>query len=285
MLSWIPEHWGSKYETPETGVAHAFVEPGAIQCSTNAHYFLVFLSTLRNRTRSLNSDQVLTRPSPAGSFEIYPQDSDLFSSWPAAKEALLIGFLPQRLASLAEVEHEENTFELRLPDIGVVDRKAQFLCQQIKHEMLSESFGRGESVEALLTLLGIHVLRSYTDLGRKPATIRGGGLSIKSWNRVHEYIHENVGDKLTLEKLAEVAFLSPSHFLRAFKETTGQTPHQYVLKTRLAAARGWMLKTDMPFEAIAKISGFASGSHMSISIKKMWGMTPSQLRKLLKNQT
>lgn len=284
MLSWIPKHWGEKYEMPEVGVAHAFVEPGSVQCSTNAHYFLVFLSTLPNRKKSLNSDKLLTGLSPAGSFEIFPQNSDLFSSWAVSKEAMLIGFLPQRLTSLAQLEHEGNALELHQPDIGVVDRKALLLCQQIKHEMLSENFGRGESLEALVTLLGIHVLRTYTDLGCKPVKVRGGGLSTRSWSRVHEYIHENVSDRLTLEKLAETAFLSPSHFLRAFKETTGQTPHQYVLKARLEVARGLMHKTELPLEDVARISGFASSSHMSISIKKMWGMTPTKLRLLMKNQ-
>lgn len=284
MLSWMPENWGYKYELSDVGVAHTFVEPGSIQCSTNVHYFETFLSTLPKRSRSLNSDKLLTRPTPAGSFEVVPQGSDLFTSWPVSKEALLVGFLPQRLASLAQLEHEKDTFELRQPDMGLVDRSALLLCQQIKREMLGQRLGRSESLEALVTLLGIHVLRTYTDLGCKPAKVRSGGLSTRSWSRVHEYIHENVGDKLTLEKLAETAFLSPSHFLRAFKETTGQTPHQYVLKARLEVARGLMHKTSLPFEEIAKISGFASSSHMSISIKKMWGMTPTKLRSLLKNQ-
>ncbi|WP_080771172.1 helix-turn-helix transcriptional regulator [Comamonas thiooxydans] len=284
MLSWIPKHWGGKYEVPEVGVAHTFAEPESIQCTTNAHYFMAFLSTLPKRTRSLNSDQLLTGSSPAGSFEIFPQNSDLFSSWSTAKETLLVGFLPQQFARLAQLEHEGSSFELHQPGIGVVDKKALFLCQQIKHEMLNESVGRGESLEALMTLLGIHILRTYTNLGSKPVKVRGGGLSARSWSRVYEYIHENTGNKLTLEMLAETAFLSPSHFLRAFKETTGQTPHQYVLKARLEMARGLMYKTELSFEDIAKISGFASNSHMSISIKKMWGMTPTKLRSLLKNQ-
>lgn len=279
MLSWVPDLWGRKYQKLEVCSAHAFVEAGSITCKTNAHYFMVTLSALPERTRALNSDQLITRPSPVGSFEVFPQNSELFSAWPIAKEAMLVGFTPQKLARLAQLELDNDLSELHQPPIGNVDRGSLLLCQQIKHEMLNDNIGRAESLESLITLLGVHVLRKYTNLVEKTVKHHGGGLSPKSWNKVHEYINENVGGNLSIENLAERAFLSPSHFLRAFRQTTGQTPHQYVVRVRLAEARRLILKTNMSLEEISKVCGFASGSHLTISIKKMWGLTPTQLRK------
>lgn len=284
MLSWVPENWGKKYATSDGGVAYTHTGPNSISCITNAHYFITFFSALPNRTRALNSDQKQAILSPAGSFETIPQSSDLYSSWSQTKESLLIALMPERLKTIAKLEHENDLFELHQIGIGIVDKEALLLSQKIKHELLHQDIGYGESLDALLTLLGIHVLRSYSNLGEKPAKSRGGGLSPKTWSRISDYIHANLDQKLIIEKMAEVACLSPSHFLRAFKETSGETPHQYILKARLSTAKGLMLTTEASFDEVARISGFASNSHMSTSIKKAWGVTPSQLRKTLKGQ-
>lgn len=279
MLSWIPENWGEKHEAPGAGAAHTHTGPNSINCVTNAHYFLAFFSALPHRTRALNSDQRHTNFSPAGSFEIFPQNSDLFSSWSSTKETLIIGLSSTRLAAIAKLEHENDLFELHQLKIGVVDKKALFLAQQMKEELLHQEIGYGEGLDALLTLFGLHVLRSHSSLKKKPSKIKGGGLSPHAWSMISDYIHAHLGQKLTIEKLAEITLLSPSHFLRAFREKSGDTPHQYILKARLSAARDLISQTDAPLNEIAKTAGFASNAHMATSIKRVWGATPSQLRK------
>ncbi|WP_447410686.1 helix-turn-helix transcriptional regulator, partial [Clostridium perfringens] len=81
------------------------------------------------------------------------------------------------------------------------------------------------------------------------------------------------------ERLASITQLSPSHFLRAFKQTTGQTPYQYVIAARLAYARNLIINTDTTLGLIAKAAGFSSNSHMSATMQRIWNTTPSEIRK------
>jgi AraC family transcriptional regulator len=82
--------------------------------------------------------------------------------------------------------------------------------------------------------------------------------------------------------MAQIAGLSPSHFIRAFRETTGQPPHQYLLTARIAHARQLITSTNLPVDAIAKAAGFHGGSHMTASMQKVWRTSPTRLRRLNK---
>lgn len=282
MLAAIPDHWGIKHEGSEAAVTLTRTSPDSLTMRANAHYFLTLFTTQPKRYRSLNSDHVLQGFSPAGSFEIFPLHSDLFSSWPTYKESLLIGLSDEKIRSLAQREHENDVFELIPPDLGLVDRQAHNLSLQIRQELQTGDIGHGECIDALLTLFGVHALRNHSTFGKKLSQVRNGGLSPGAWTRVNEYIMAHLGEKLTLQDLADVAFLSPSHFSRAFRVSVGQPPHQYIMSQRLAAARNLLSKTDTSFAEIAKLAGFASNSHMSTSIKKAWGLTPSQVRRKLR---
>src|SRR5690606_13927343 len=94
-----------------------------------------------------------------------------------------------------------------------------------------------------------------------------GGLRPNAWRNVREFIEENIATELSVERLAAVSRLSSTHFLRAFKRTAGQTPHQYVISVRLARARWLIETTDLPLQVVAKSAGFSSHSHLTATMK------------------
>src|SRR5439155_966457 len=91
-------------------------------------------------------------------------------------------------------------------------------------------------VEAVTTALG-HLLVRHAGVERtRPLRVRGG-LSGAARRRVLEMIDARLDARLTVEMLAREVGLSPAHFARAFKETMGRAPHQYLLWLRLERAR------------------------------------------------
>lgn len=94
------------------------------------------------------------------------------------------------------------------------------------------------------------------------------------------YINENFQTPITLAELAEKVALSPFYFSRVFAKETGMTPHQYIIATRLNAAKFLLKTTDISIKEIAFNSGFTSESSFCSTFKKWEHITPSEYRVL-----
>jgi AraC family transcriptional regulator len=127
-----------------------------------------------------------------------------------------------------------------------------------------------------LGLLG-HVLR-----GCPPMQHRGGageaGLSPQRLARTRQYVENRLGGDLTVAELARAVDMSLFHFARAFKQSTGQTPHAYVLARRIAAAQSLVLNTTRPLNEISAELGFSNPSHFSAVFGRLTGTSPSAYR-------
>lgn len=97
--------------------------------------------------------------------------------------------------------------------------------------------------------------------------------------RINEYTDANEAEKIDLLILADIAAMPVTKFTRLFKHTTGQTPYQYMLQSRLRKAQRLVGTTSFPIAQIATDCGFASQSHMTDLFRTKLGCTPGQLRK------
>ena len=78
-------------------------------------------------------------------------------------------------------------------------------------------------------------------------------------------------------RLARVSGVSEAHFARAFKQSQGTTPHEYLVDRRVAHACALLRETDTPLSEIALASGFADQSHFARQFKKRVGISPSEV--------
>jgi len=101
------------------------------------------------------------------------------------------------------------------------------------------------------------------------------GLRPTVLNRVIDYIYENIDKKISLDALAAVADISSFHFVRMFKISTGETPHQKVMDIRIKVASELLLAGRSQLD-IAIACGFVDQSHFSRTFKKHYGITPRQ---------
>lgn len=96
--------------------------------------------------------------------------------------------------------------------------------------------------------------------------------------RAKEYMSEHFNEDISLLEIARYCHVSPFHFSRIFKTFTSQSPHQFLLHTRLQQA-GIMLKdTNLPMADIAFSSGFNSIEYFTAAFRQHFHHPPSRFR-------
>jgi transcriptional regulator of acetoin/glycerol metabolism/AraC-like DNA-binding protein len=107
-----------------------------------------------------------------------------------------------------------------------------------------------------------------------------GGLSAGALRRVCEFVESHLEDNISLDALAAQAHLSVYHFARAFRHSTGVSPHRYVLEQRVKRAQQLLVQTDLSLASIASALGFSDQGHFSRQFHGLVGTTPSSYRKM-----
>jgi AraC family transcriptional regulator len=132
-------------------------------------------------------------------------------------------------------------------------------------------------------LLAHHLLRRYTAYGGRiaatPSPPSAHTLSARQLQRVIDCIEDQPGRELTLDVLADHIGYSRHHFASLFRRTTGETPHQFVLRRRLEHARQLLEISNLSLGRIAGACGFADQSSFTRAFKRALGVTPGSYRR------
>jgi len=96
--------------------------------------------------------------------------------------------------------------------------------------------------------------------------------------RVAHYIQQNLDKDLPLAELAAVVYMSPYHFARLFKDSTGLPPHRFVVRQRIARARGVLATPELSIAQVARMVGFRTPSHFTTVFRHVLGVTPRAYR-------
>ncbi|HEX6479249.1 MAG TPA: AraC family transcriptional regulator [Ktedonobacteraceae bacterium] len=125
-------------------------------------------------------------------------------------------------------------------------------------------------------MLAVHLLCYYTSRGviKEPSQ----RLTHQQVRRVLDFIQDHLSQDLSLEALAQQAGFSSYHFARLFRQTTGESPHQFVLRQRIERAQHLLKERDVPLAHVALESGFANQSHLTQAFKRHLGLTPRAFR-------
>jgi AraC family transcriptional regulator len=106
-----------------------------------------------------------------------------------------------------------------------------------------------------------------------------GRLGTAQTKLVLEFIRENLHRDISLSDLAGLAGLSRFHFTRAFKRTTGLSPYQFILSTRVERAKSSLANSDKSMLEISQSLGFGNQGQFAAAFRKLAGTTPSQFRR------
>lgn len=131
--------------------------------------------------------------------------------------------------------------------------------------------------QSIATALAVYLAQRYSS---SPPLLRRhrGGMPRTRLNRVLEYIAANLHEDLSLTALAEIAGMNLYYFSRLFKQSTGLSPHRYVLEQRIKRAQQFLRSSDMTiFEASVR-TGFVDQSHFTKVFRRLVGLSPTGCR-------
>jgi AraC family transcriptional regulator len=146
------------------------------------------------------------------------------------------------------------------------------------HAEMSAGFPSGrlflDSVEQAMAvaLVNGHAVR------HRPVQLYRGGLGSARLRRIKELVHAKIEDDLSLDEMAESVGLSTAHFARMFRKSTGETPHQFVLRLRLERAKAMLRAPTARVLDVAVACGFKTQQHFAQVFRDVWGVSPTKYR-------
>lgn len=106
-----------------------------------------------------------------------------------------------------------------------------------------------------------------------------GGLTALQLRRIKEFVDAHISKQIGISELANLVGLSRFYFIRAFKQSVGLSPYQYVLSERISVAKDLLLKRDLSIGAVALLVGFSDASQLNRTFLKLTGITPTVFRR------
>jgi len=179
-------------------------------------------------------------------------------------------------ALMASSDGAYGEVELR-PSRKFADPRLSAMVAAVHAEMVA-GFPSGrlflDSVEQAMaiTLVNGHAVR------HRPVQLYRGGLGSARLRRIKELVHAKMEDDLSLEDMAQSVGLSTAHFARMFRKSTGETPHQFVLRQRLERAKAMLRAPDARVLDVAVACGFKTQQHFAQAFRDLWGASPTEYR-------
>lgn len=148
------------------------------------------------------------------------------------------------------------------------------LCAAIRSALDDERGTAEESLRRASEILeGVSEMENVT---KEPVR---GGLCPWQVRKVTSHVEAHLDRPIKNEDLAMLVRLTPSHFGRAFRNSFGEPPHEYVIRRRVELAQGLMLSTDASLSEIALDCGLADQSHLTRLFRRIVGESPSAWRR------
>ena len=179
-------------------------------------------------------------------------------------------------ALMAASDGTGSRIELRL-ERELVDPRLLALATAVDVERTA-GFPSGrlflDSVEQALAraLVVGYAVRDYS------VSVYRGGLNPAKLRKIKELVQEKMEEDLSLEEMAHTVGLSPAHFSQVFRNTTGHTPHQYLLRYRIQRAKEMLRSAEMRVLDVAIACGFKTQQHFARVFREMCGASPTEYR-------
>ena len=111
-----------------------------------------------------------------------------------------------------------------------------------------------------------------------PSAPRVGGLPPHKLNKVLDYIDSGLSRSIGVRDLAATVHMSPFHFARMFRQTTGRPPHAYITAKRIDQAKHLLANTNLRIVEVAVSVGYQTQAHFTGVFHKFVGVTPRVYR-------
>jgi AraC family transcriptional regulator len=226
--------------------------------------------------RQQRGGQIVERVLAPGAVLFLPAHEPSHFHWMGEANVVHVRLDPVFVTRVAEASDLDPARIELLHEFGTHDRHIEHLSLALRDEIAHGGLGQRLYIDSLVTTATIHLLRAFTTRAPLPVHVPGV-LPRRQLQDVHDFIDDHLAHQLHLADLAARVGLSPYHFSRVFKRTTGQSPHHYVLARRVARAT-LLTTTTLPIADVALRVGFTDQSHLTYHLKRVVGLTPRHLR-------
>jgi AraC family transcriptional regulator len=156
----------------------------------------------------------------------------------------------------------------------VVQRLTQLILPAFdKPDRVSQLFA-----DHISLALGSHIAQAYGGM-KSAVVLRRGGLATWQERRAKELISANLRGNVSTGDLARECSLSAGHFARAFRHSTGLSPHQWLIQCRIEKAHRLLRDGRLSLAEIARACGFADQSHFTKAYARLHGISPGAWRR------
>ena len=220
--------------------------------------------------------RLLRFTSRPGTIILLPRGTVDEVNWAGPTERLVVAIHPRLLTNaLDETAHRADVELTERWDL--IDEHISALLHEMAADLDDGSPAGPIYGESLANALGVYLLKRYAVRPLTPVTYKGGlpGYRLK---RVLDYIAASLEGNINLEQLSAIAGVSPHYFSELFKQSTGRTPHTYVLLQRIERAKQRLRDPACSIIDAGLEAGFENPSHFARVFRRLVGTTPSRFR-------
>jgi AraC family transcriptional regulator len=173
---------------------------------------------------------------------------------------------------------DEISAEVELRGVAqLVDPRVSALVAAVNAERIA-GFPSGRLfLDSIEQALALALIDGYAARHRSVRTYRGG-LGPARLRTLKELVNAKMEDELTLHEMAQSVELSTAHFSRMFRKSTGETPHQFVMRLRIERAQEMLRVADGSVLDVAVACGFKTQQHFARVFRHVCGASPTEYR-------
>ena len=268
LLSSVSNQW------PGILIAYDYFLPCQMpEVCSKQHGVAIFLDVPKPaRVRRMIDEHYQHERVAQGDVVIVPADTRTQTTAEGAGGAIVLGLETQEFAHMIDETVEKDGIKL-IPHFATADPLVHHIGIALKRAL--ENSGRINRLyaDAMTNALMAHLLQQYC-AQTLALPVYKGGLAKPKLHRVIDYIQAHLEDDLSLKELANIAQMSAHYFSQLFKQSTGFSPHQYVIRCRIERAKELLRQQNLPIAAVAKLVGFVDQSHFHRHFKRLVGITP-----------
>lgn len=269
-LSSSPAQWG--------GIAlESYAVPAVLiprHEHTSAFLHLVLSGSVKYEVST--KGRALRFTSRPGTIFLLPRGTVDEVNWAGPTYRIAVSINQRLLANVLEETTHASDIELT-EHWDLIDRHISALLMEMSADLEEGSPAGAMYGESLANSLAVYLLKRYSVRRIRPVVYKGG-LPGNRLKRVVDYIAANLGTNINLSKLAAIADMSPHYFSELFKQSTGRSPHKYILLQKIERAKRHLRDPSRSIIDVGLEAGFQNPSHFARIFRKIAGTTPSRFR-------
>ncbi|MBD1910285.1 MULTISPECIES: AraC family transcriptional regulator [unclassified Leptolyngbya] len=213
-----------------------------------------------------------------GCIEILPANAPMSARWSHGGDFIHCYLEPTFLNHVAHEYVDPDNVEVALT-LKKPDPLVWQIVSALKTVLETDPEDSSFYAEAMATALAAHFLRYYSTR-KQVLREHEDGLPGYKLKQALDYINAHLSENVSLAEIATELGMSQYYFCRLFKQSTGITPHAYLIQQRIELSKQLLKQKESTVNDVAIACGFANPSHFARCFRRSTGVSPKQFRQM-----